>query len=171
MLEDPRTGGNTKHHFGAVILMAYTCVLCGVQNYEHMEEFCVDNEEWFSKWLPLANGIPCYNTFSRVVESIEPEAFAACIVAHLESIGKDQYDKHVAIDGKSLRGSGNKQDKRIHAVSAWACEQGFTLAQTFTTDKSNEITAIPELLDLLDIEGAVVSIDAMGAQKEIARKI
>ena len=171
MLEDPRSGGNTKHHFGAIILMAYTCVLCGVENYEHMEEFCDANEEWFSTWLPLPNGTPCYNTFSRVIEAIEPDCFANCIVAHLDSIGKEQHDKHVAIDGKSLRGSGNKQDKRIHAVSAWACEKGLTLAQTFTSDKSNEITAIPILLEMLNLEGSVVTIDAMGAQQEIAQKI
>lgn len=140
-------------------------------NYEHMEEFCDANEEWFLKWITLPNGIPSYNTFSRIFEALDPTTFSQCIVSHLETIGKNVSSKHIAIDGKALRGSKNTQDRHIHSVSAWACEEGLTLAQTFVSKKSNEITAIPELLKLLNIEGAVVSIDAMGAQTAIAEMI
>lgn len=171
LLDDPRNGGNTKHHFGEVLFMVFTCVLCGISNYEHMEEFCDANEEWFLKWISLPNGTPSYNTFSRIFEALDPTTFSQCIVNHLEAIGKNVSAKHIAIDGKALRGSKNTEDRHIHSVSAWACDEGLTLAQTFVSKKSNEITAIPELLKLLNIEGAVVSIDAMGAQTSIAEMI
>ena len=108
---------------------------------------------------------------ARVFEAIEPESFALCIANHLESIQYQHNPQQIAIDGKALRGSKSSQHHHIHAVSAWACESGITLSQTFVSDKSNEITAIPELLDLLNIEGSVVSIDAMGTQSEIAEQI
>ena len=91
--------------------MAFTCIVCGVKSYELMEEFCELREKWFRKWLVLPNGTPCYNTFSRVMEALDPVEFSRCILAH------------------------------IHAVSAWACESGLTLEQAFVTEKSNEITA------------------------------
>jgi predicted transposase YbfD/YdcC len=170
-LIDPRTGGNTQHHFGSIIFMVYTCIICGVSKYDLMEEFCESNEEWFAKWIPLPNGTPCGNTFARVFEAIKPECFAQCITSHLESIQYQHKPQHIAIDGKALRGSKSSEHRHIHAVSAWACESGITLSQSFVSDKSNEITAIPALLDLLNIEGCVVSIDAMGTQSEIADSI
>lgn len=170
-LNDPRTGGNKQHHFGSIIFMAYTCIICGVARYDLMEEFCDSNEEWFAKWLDLPNGTPCGNTFARVFEAIAPEVFAQCIASHLESIQYQHKPQQIAIDGKALRGSKSTEHRHIHAVSAWACESGITLSQTFVSDKSNEITAIPELLDLLNIEGCVVSIDAMGTQSKIAERI
>jgi len=102
---------------------------------------------------------------------MKPEDFAQCILLHLQDIGIYAKAKHIAVDGKSLRGSSNTQDKHIHAVSAWACDEGVTLAQNFVNEKSNEITAIPELLEILDIQGSVVSIDAMGTQTAIAELI
>ncbi len=171
ILEDPRTGGNTKHHFGEVIFMVFTSMICGVTTYELMEEFCHANENWFKKWLTLPNGIPCDNTFSRIFELINPEVFSSCIMAHLKLVKHDFKGEQIAIDGKSLRGSTDRENKNIHAVSAWACESGVTLAQTFVDKKSNEITAIPKLLELLNIEGHVVTIDAMGTQVAIAETI
>ena len=170
-LEDPRSGGNTKHHFGEIIFMAFTSILCGVSTYELMEEFCEINEHWLRNWLKLPHGTPSNDTFSSVFESIEAEKFAECITLHLEDIGVQFEPQQIAIDGKSLRGSSNTQDRQIHSVSAWACDQGLTVAQTFTREKSNEITAIPKLLNLLNIEGCVVTIDAMGAQADIAQAI
>ena len=166
-LSDPRTGGNTLHHFGSIIFMTYTCIICGVSKYDLMEEFCDANEAWFARWIDLPNGTPCGNTFARVFESIDPESFAHCIVTHLESIQYQHKPQQIAIDGKALRGSKTAESRHIHAVSAWACESGITLSQTFVSDKSNEITAIPALLDLLNIEGCVISIDAMGTQSKI----
>ena len=170
-LLDPRTGGNTKHHFGEIIFMVYTCILCGINHDEDMEEFCDIHKSWFKKWISLPNGIPSYNTFSRVFEAIEPKLFAECIIEQIKEIKGDLTTNHIAIDGKVLRGSSNTQDKHIHAVSAWACDEGLTLAQTFVNNKSNEITAIPELLNLLNIENTVISIDAMGTQTAIANSI
>ena len=151
--------------------MVFTSILCGVSTFELMEEFCESNEKWFKKWLKLPNGTPSNDTFSRVFEAIEPEAFNECILQHLKHSGIEVEPQQIAIDGKSLRGSSNSQDKHLHAVSAWACDQGLTIAQTFTSKKSNEITAIPQLLELLNIEDCVVTIDAMGTQREIVEHI
>jgi predicted transposase YbfD/YdcC len=170
-IEDPRNGGHTLHHFGEIIFMAFVCILCGVKSYELMEEYCELRIEWFKKWISLPNGIPCYNTFSRVFEAIDPGIFSQCIVMHLQQAGVILSDEQIAIDGKALRGSRTKDNGHIHAVSAWACEKGITLAQSFVGEKSNEITAIPELLKMLNLKGAVVSIDAMGTQCAIAKQI
>jgi len=170
-LTDLRTGGNTKHHFGEVIFMAFTSILCGVSTFELMEEFCDSNESWFKKWLKLPHGTPSDDTFARIFESINPKVFAECIHSHLTEAGVSISTQQIAIDGKSLRGSSNTEDKHIHSVSAWACEQGLTIAQNFTQEKSNEITAIPELLKLLNIKNCVISIDAIGTQTNIVERI
>lgn len=170
-LQDTRKGGHTLHHFGEIIFMAFTCIICGVKSYELMEEFCNIRQKWFKKWLSLPNGIPSYNTFSRVIEGLDPVLFSQCIITHLKLANLDLQGDQVAIDGKALRGSRTKDHRHIHAVSAWACEKGLTLAQSFVDEKSNEITAIPELLKMLNLEGAVVSLDAMGTQRDIASQI
>jgi predicted transposase YbfD/YdcC len=170
-LEDTRTGGNTKHHFGEIIFMAYTCILCGMKSYELMEEFCSIRRKWFQKHLKLPHGTPSYGTFSRIMEALDPVLFSQCILTHLRIAGIEVEDDQIAIDGKALRGSRTKTESHIHAVSAWACESGITLAQTFVEEKSNEITAIPKLLKMLNLEGAIVTIDAMGTQREIAAQI
>ena len=170
-LQDPRSGGNTKHHFGVIIAMAFTSLLCGVSCYRLMESFCRANQSWFKKWLSLPNGTPSDDTFSRVFESIDPEYFAQCIIRHLEATGIAIDPQQLAIDGKSLRGSSNTQDNKLHAVSAWACDAGITIAQVFTEEKSNEITAIPELLKQLNIKDSIITIDAMGTQVAIANAI
>lgn len=170
-LQDPRNGGNTRHHFGEILFMAFAALLCGVRSYELMEEFCELKDSWLRKWLKLPNGIPCANTFSRVFQAIEPAAFTRCIAAHLDALGFAVTAGQIAIDGKALRGSRSGELSHVHAVSAWACEAGITLAQAFVGDKSNEITAIPELLAMLNLKGAVVTIDAMGTQRAIAAGI
>ena len=170
-IQDTRNGGNTKHHFGEVIFMAFVCIVCGVKSYELMEEFCEIRKKWFQKWLTLPNGVPSYNTFSRIMEALDPVLFSQCIITHLDQGGVDVQGDQIAIDGKALRGSRTKEDRHIHAVSAWACERGLTLAQSFVDEKSNEITAIPKLLKMLNLQGAVVTIDAMGTQREIAEPI
>lgn len=170
-IQDPRDGGNTRHHFGEILFIAFAAVLCGVRSYELMEEFAELRESWLRKWLKLPNSIPCANTFSRVFQAIEPTAFAECIAAHLARIGFVMQGGQIAIDGKALRGSRSGQSSHLHAVSAWACEAGITLAQAFVGEKTNEITAIPELLEMLNLKCAVVTIDAMGTQRAIASKI
>lgn len=170
-LQDTRKSGHTLHHFGEIIFMAFTCIVCGVKSYELMEEFCTVRKKWFKKWLSLPNGIPSYNTFSRVIEGLDPVLFSQCIIAHLKLSKVDLEDEQIAIDGKALRGSRTADHRHIHAVSAWACDKGLTLAQAFVDEKSNEITAIPKLLKMLNLEGAVVSLDAMGTQRDIASQI
>lgn len=167
-LQDTRTGGRTRHHFGEVIFMAFTCIVCGVKSYELMEEFCQIQRKWFEKWIELPNGTPSYNTFSRIIEALDPVLFSQCIITHLHQAGVMVEDDQIAIDGKALRGSRTKENRHIHSVSAWACESGITMAQAFVDEKSNEITAIPELLKMLNLEGVVVTIDAMGTQRDIA---
>ncbi len=170
-IRDTRNGGNTRHHFGEILFIAFAAVLCGVRSYELMEEFGELHEEWLRKWLKLPHGVPSYNTFSRVFQAIRPEAFASCIAAHLARIGFAMEGGQIAIDGKALRGSRSGETTHLHAVSAWACEAGITLAQAFVGEKTNEITAIPELLEMLNLKGTVVTIDAMGTQRAIASKI
>ncbi len=170
-ISDPRNGGNTRHHFGEILFIAFAAVLCGVRTYELMEGFAELREDWLRKWLKLPNGIPSYNTFSRVFQAIEPGAFATCIAEHLGRLGFEMQGGQIAIDGKALRGSRSGDTTHLHAVSAWACEAGITLAQAFVGEKTNEITAIPELLDMLNLKGVVITIDAMGTQRAIASKI
>ena len=170
-ISDPRDGGHTLHHFGEILFIAFAAVLCGVRSYDLMEEFGELQEKWLRQWLELPHGIPCANTFSRVFQAIEPTAFATCIADHLAHLGFAMAGGQIAIDGKALRGSRSGETTHLHAVSAWACEAGITLAQTFVSEKSNEITAIPELLEMLNLQGAVVTIDAMGTQRAIADQI
>jgi hypothetical protein len=169
-LSDPRDGGHTLHHFEEILFIAFAALLCGIRSYELMEEFAELREDWLRKWLKLPNGIPSYNTFSRVFQAIEPTVFATCIATHLGKLGFGMGGQ-TAIDGKALRGSRSGESSHLHAVSAWACEAGVTLAQTFVGEKTNEITAIPELLEMLNLRKAVATIDAMGSQRAIAGKI
>jgi len=170
-LVDPRSSGYTKHHFGEVIFIAFVSIICGIKSYELMEEFGDTNEEWFRKWISLPNGVPCFNTFSRILEALCPKQFSSCIAHHLEeTVGALEFDQ-IAIDGKALRGSATKTSSHLHMVSAWACDRGLTLGQKSVDEKSNEITAIPELLEALNLKGSVVTIDAMGTQKAIAEQI
>ena len=170
-IEGPRGSGHTRHHFGEIIFIAFTCIVCGVKSYELMEEFCELREKWFLKWLELPNGVPCYNTFSRVMEVLDPVEFSSCILDHLQQAGSLVRGEQIAIDGKTLRGSRSLGINHVHALSAWACESGLTLAQAFVGEKSNEIKAVPELLKMLNLKGAVVTLDAMGTQREIAAQI
>lgn len=170
-LVDPRDGGHTKHYFGEIIFIAFTAIVCGMKSYELIEEFGDSNENWFRTWLELPHGIPSYNTFSRVIEAVDPLLFSACIAGHINLTMNETPTGQIAIDGKAIRGSASDGKSHLHAVSAWACEEGLTLGQTFVDEKSNEITAIPELLKLINVEGCIVTIDAMGTQKNIATQI
>jgi predicted transposase YbfD/YdcC len=134
-----------------------------------MEEFGRDREEWLRGFLELPNGIPDSDTFRRVLERGEPGALARCLNEWLDAARES--GRQVRLDGKTICGSGNLSHKAYHVVSAWVGENALTLGELAVDEKSNEITAIPELLDMIDIEGDVVSSDAMGCQKEIAKKI
>ncbi len=171
VLEDPRTGGNKKHHFGEILFMVVTGVLCGMNGFADIEEFCNEDIEWFQKWIKLPNGVPRAQTFSNIFAIIDPEQFKDCLTAHLQSLYFSLAIQVIAVDGKALRGSHELKKGMNHAVSAWAADTGVTLAQEFVDDKSSEITAIPKLLAQLDLTGHTVTIDAMGTQVPIAQLI
>jgi len=142
----------------------------GADGWESIEDFADVRERWLRGFLQLPGGVPCADTFRRVFEAIHPQSFGACLAQITAGFSADVQGKVVAIDGKTLRGSFDRRRGRsaLHVVSAWVADAGITLGQIVTEEKSNEITAIPELLKTIDVRGATVTIDAMGCQKTIA---
>ena len=138
-----------------------------------IEQFALAKQEWLNAFLELPHGIPSHDTLGRVFSLIKPSAFERCFLKWIRSLSIDVKNEIIALDGKSVRGSGNRNqnDPMLHLVSAWAAKNRLMLAQIKTEDHSNEITAIPELLKMIDIKESVVTIDAMGCQTKIARQI
>lgn len=171
-LTDPRVQRTRRHELFDLVVVALCGTIAGGDSWADIERFGKERLAWLRTFLTLANGIPSHDTFGRVFARLDPAQLVACIKQWLDDIGHE-IGKHIAIDGKTLRGSFDKAAGKnpLHLVSAWACEAGLTLGQVATDAKSNEITAIPLLLELLDLKGATVTIDAMGCQKEIAKKI
>src|SRR5947209_4094295 len=170
-LKDPRRAHRRLHLLQDIIVIALCAVIAGAQDWQDIETFGRQRRAWLRRFLELPNGIPSHATFERVFDRLKPQAFQACFREWVRAIGAALGIKHIAIDGKTLRGSGSAKLGPLHLVSAWASAQRLSLGQVAVDAKSNEITAIPALLDLLDIHGALVSIDAMGCQKAIATKI
>ena len=172
-LTDPRVNRTKAHELTDIITIAICAVICGANDWVAVEEFGKAKREWFSKFLPLANGIPSHDTFGRVFAALDPEAFGRCFLSWVQSLARLSQGQVVAIDGKTLRHSFDKASAKaaIHMVSAWAETNHLVLGQVKTEAKSNEITAIPKLLELLDVYGCIVTIDAMGCQKAIAAQI
>jgi predicted transposase YbfD/YdcC len=173
VLPDPRKAGHGKIKYSltdivAIIILA---MICGADTWNDIEEFGIEKEEWLKKYLTLENGIPSHDTLARVFSILDPNAFQKCFLSWIKSIRKITKNEVVAIDGKAVRRSHNKNSKPPYIVSAFATANGVTLGQVQVDEKSNEITAIPELLDKLFLKGCIVTIDAMGCQKWIARKI
>jgi len=173
-LEDIRDPSRRRHLLIEILILAITAVLCGADGWTEIEEFGKSNEGWFRKFLKLDNGIPSHDTFGRVFAVLSPTAFQERFSAWIESV-REAYEGEeiVAIDGKSLRRSHDRKRGQgpLHMVSAWAVNNRIVLGQRATAAKSNEITAIPELLETLMLRGCIVTIDAMGCQKAIAEKI
>jgi predicted transposase YbfD/YdcC len=153
--------------------MAICGVIANCDSWRDIALFAQKRESWFKRFLKLPNGIPAHDTFERVFNHLNPRAFQACLVSWVKEISELTGLRHIAIDGKALRHSCNVRAGfgMLHAVSAWATEQHLILGQVMTDAKSNEITAIPKLLELLELSGALVTIDAMGCQKAIAQQI
>jgi predicted transposase YbfD/YdcC len=177
-LPDPRSRVNRLHRLGDVIVIAICAVIAMADGPTAIAHWAKLNETWLRKHLKLSNGIPGKDTFRRVLSLLSPAVFQQCFGEWLNSLGasaddESERDRHIAIDGKTLRRSHDKKNGLgpLHIVSAWASDQGVTLGQVATDEKSNEITAIPELLDIIDLEDAVVTIDAAGCQKNIAAQI
>lgn len=169
-IEDPRRTGFAHRHDLVEMLVITTCALFSeVEGYEDIARWARVKESWLRRFLPLKNGIPSADTFARVFRLLDPNAFEAAFRAWVGSILPAF--KQVAIDGKTLRGSADGNRPALHMVSAFATDIGIVLGQEAVADKSNEITAIPVLLEALAIKGCLVSIDAMGCQKDIASTI
>jgi predicted transposase YbfD/YdcC len=154
-----------------ILVIALCAVIAGAQDWQEIETFGRKRRAWLQGFLALPNGVPSHDTFERVFDRIRPAAFQACFREWVRAVSAALDIKHVAIDGKTLRGSGSARLGPLHLVSAWATAEHLSLGQVAVDAKSNEITAIPALLEMLDLGGALVTIDAMGCQKEIAAKI
>ena len=172
-LEDPRVERTRKHPLINVLFIAVCGVLSGANSFASIHEFATDRRHWFARFLDLSNGIPSDDTLARVLARLDPGAFERCLLSWIQAVQEATEKRLIAIDGKTLRGSSDRAEGRaaIHMVSAWASENKLSLGQVVVREKSNEITAIPQLLGLLDVAGALVTIDAMGCQREIAAAI
>jgi len=170
-LKDPRRAHRRLHHLPDILVIALCAVIAGAQDWHQIETFGRKRQAWLRRFLKLPNGIPAHDTFERVFNRIKPSAFLACFQGWVQAVSSALSIKHVAIDGKTLRGSRSAKLGPLHLVSAWATAQHLSLGQVAVNKKSNEITAIPALLEFLDLQGAMVTIDAMGCQKTIAQKI
>ena len=172
-LEDPRTDQGKRHKLMDIIAMTICAVIGGAEGWTDVELFVKCKYEWFKGFLELPNGVPSHDTFGRVFASIAPEQFQEGFMAWVREVSELTQGQVIAIDGKTLRRSHDHRGGKaaIHMVSAWASENSLVLGQTKVDAKSNEITAIPELLRILEIGGCIVTIDAMGCQKEIAKLI
>ena len=171
-LQDPRMERTKAHSLVDIIVIAISSVLCGADTWNDMEEFGKAKESWLRTFLKLPGGIPSHDTFNRVFSLIDFKKFQECFIRWTNSVARLTEGEVIGIDGKTLRGSRDKNKKSVvHMVSAWAGVNNIVLGQVKVDDKSNEITAIPELLDLLVLKGCIVTIDAMGCQKDIAEAI
>lgn len=172
-LKDPRINRCKRHLLNDIIMMAICAVVAGADTWKDIATFARRRKDWFQRFLELPNGIPSQHTFRRTFDRLDPLALQKGLVKWLHEIGESLGIRHIAIDGKTLRhsGGGASSLRQLHLVSAWATEAKLMLGQVATEEKSNEITAIPKLLEMLDLHGALVTIDAMGCQKEIAKKI
>jgi predicted transposase YbfD/YdcC len=171
-LTDPRVERTRVHNLFELVVVALCGTIAGADSWADIERFGNQRLTWLRTFLKLTDGIASHDTFGRVFARLDPAELVGCIQQWLEEIGRE-IGSHIAIDGKTLRGSFDKAAGKnpLHLVSAWASEARLTLGQIAVDSKSNEITAIPLLLELLDLNGATVTIDAMGCQKEIAAKI
>jgi predicted transposase YbfD/YdcC len=171
-VEDPRTE-NRRHLLLDMIVIALCAVICGADDWVEVEQFGYAKEEWFRRFLALPHGIPSHDTFGRVFALLSPEQFERGFLSWVQAIAEVTRGQVIAVDGKTSRGSGDTYlgKRAIHMVSAWASQNRLVLGQRKVDGKSNEITAIPELLRLLDLSGCIVTLDAMGCQKEIAKQI
>ncbi len=170
-LPDPRVAGRRKHLLTDIVVITICGVIGGCNDWQQIVTFARARQDWLKRYLRLPNGVPSHDTFERVFDRLDPAAFQACFREWMHALHQALGLSPIAIDGKTLRGSGTGGRQTLHLVSAWATANCLSLGQVAVAEKSNEITAIPQLLDLLDVNGALVSIDAMGCQKDIAAKI
>ena len=167
-MDDPRVVGRCTYELKEVVLIALCGVLCGAESWTEIEEFGISKQHWLKQFLGLEQGIPSHDTFRRVFSLLPAETVESRFQAWVETTFRVEQGQVIAIDGKSVRGAGLRT---LHLVSAWAHRSGIVLGQRKVDDKSNEITAIPQLLEDLYVAGSIVTLDAMGTQTKIAQKI
>jgi predicted transposase YbfD/YdcC len=172
-LSDPRETSRCDHQLVDILAIAVCAVVACAESWEDIELYGRSKQAWLETFLALPNGIPSHDTFRRVFMLVDPDAFEACFTRWAQSLAAGAEREVVAIDGKTVRRSGSRRHERgpLHLVSAWASERGLALGQRAVDGKSNEITAVPELLDTLHLDGCIVTLDAMGCQKAIAERI
>src|SRR3954466_5443694 len=172
-LEDPRETSRCDHQLIDILVIAVCAVIACAKSWEDIALYGRSKQAWLATFLALPNGIPSHDTFRRVFMLIDPDAFERCFSRWVQAWARGFKREVVAVDGKTVRRSGSRRHDHgpLHVVSAWASEQGLALGQRAVDAKSNEITAIPELLETLPLEGCIVTLDAMGCQKDVAAQI
>ena len=172
-LTDPRVARTKRHALLDILTIALCAVICGADSWVEVERFGHAKEAWLQTFLTLPNGIPCHDTFGRVFARLDPAEFERCFLSWVRAVAGEAVAQVVAVDGKTLRRSHDRTagQAALHMVSAWATATRLVLGQVAVAAKSNEITAIPALLRVLDLQGCTVTIDAMGCQTAIARQI
>ena len=169
-LPDPRVDRTKKHALTDILVIALAATIAGAESFEAVAAFGKARRGWLARFLPLANGTPSADTFLRVFARLDPRAFGACVADWMGAVCEATGLRHIAIDGKAVRGAKRATFSGcLHLVSAWAAENRMALGQQQVADGSHEIAAIPELLRVLDLHGALVTIDAAGCQKGIAK--
>lgn len=167
---DPRINRTRRHELIDILVIGICTLLCGGETFNDMEDFGYAKEDWLRTFLSLPNGIPSHDTFNRVFAALQPGLFLECFLHWTEGLRQVVDEEIVAMDGKALRRAANGQSIP-YVVSAWAVRNGLVLGQLRVAEKSNEITAVPELLRVLELAGCIVTVDAMGCQRQIAREI
>lgn len=173
-MPDPRMVAKVSHKLHDILVITVCAVICGLEHWTQIEDFGKAHEAWFRTFLDLPNGIPSHDTFGKVLASLDPDAFERRIQQWIHAlVGSNTEGKHIAIDGKTLRRSFDRASGKmaVHMVNAYVHENHAVFGQVKVDDKSNEITAIPKLLEMLQLKDATVTIDAMGCQRDIAQKI
>ena len=172
-LQDPRVDRNKKHELIDVIVLCVCAVLSGAEGWSDIEEFGRTKLDWLRRYVPLANGVPVDDTIARIISALSVSGFQDCFLSWMEDVVKLSDGEIIALDGKTHRRTHDRKRgvKALHMVSAWACRNGVVLGQVKTDEKSNEIVAVPQLLEKLELKGCIVTLDAMGCQRAIAKQV
>lgn len=172
-MTDPRNVNKLDHKLLDIVTITICAVICGADTFTEIEDYAIAKYDWFKNFLELPNGIPSHDTFGRVFSLLNPEEFQSCFQQWIKTVASVTSGEIVAIDGKTLRRSHDRANNKsaIHMVNAWASHNRVCIGQVKTDEKSNEITAVPKLLEMLELSGCIVTIDAMGCQKHIAEQI
>ena len=172
-LTDPRQQSKVRHNLLKTIVMVICAVIADCDVWEDIADYCRVKETWFREALgmELKNGIPSHDTMQRIFEMLDPKEFEKCFAEWVSSVCTRKERQVISVDGKTVCGSRNADKNPIHMISAWANDAQLVLGQMAVDEKSNEITAVPKLLDMLDIEGHIITADAMSCQKEITKTV